>query len=133
MNAKKICFPRIIYLDVQQGCATYLAGLCFASVPMVASGATVDLAWDANTEPDLAGYKIYYGTASGNYSHNIDVGNVTEYTLTGLDDGVTYYLAATAYDADNNESAYSVELVHTHSVGHNYAATPGPCCWSRRL
>jgi hypothetical protein len=55
---------------------------------------TVDLAWDANTEPDLAGYKIHYGTASGDYSHSIDVGNVTQYTLAGLNDGVTYYLAA---------------------------------------
>ena len=60
---------------------------------MIASGATVGLAWDANTEPDLAGYKIYYGTASGDYSHSNDVGNVTEYTLTDLDEGVTYYLA----------------------------------------
>ena len=86
---------------------------------MVAYGATVDLTWDANTEPDLAGYKIYYGTASGNYSHSIDVGNTTQYTLTGLDEGVTYYIAATAYDVDNNESAYSVELVHTTGTLNN--------------
>ena len=57
--------------------------------PMVAFGATVDLAWDANTEPDLDGYKIYYGTASGTYSPPIDVGNTTQHTLTGLNDGVT--------------------------------------------
>ena len=25
----------------------------------------VALQWDANTEPDLAGYKVYYGTDSG--------------------------------------------------------------------
>ena len=81
--------------------------------PMVVHGATVTLAWDANTEADMAGYKIHYGTISHNYSHSIDVGNVTQYTLTDLGDGVTYYLAATAYDLDTNESAYSVELVHT--------------------
>jgi hypothetical protein len=80
---------------------------------MIAYGAAVDLAWDANTEPDLAGYKIHYGTASGDYSHTIDVGNITTYTLTGLEEGVTYYLAATAYDDDDNESDYSDELVHT--------------------
>ena len=91
---------------------------------MVAYGATVTLAWDANTEPDLAGYKIHYGTASHDYSHSIDVGNVTEYTLADLDDGVTYYLAATAYDDDNNESAYSEELVHTTANPNHNPATP---------
>ena len=101
--------------------------------PMVVHGATVTLAWDANTEDDLAGYKIHYGTASHSYSQNIDVGDVTEYTLEDLDDGVTYYLAATAYDVDKNESGYSEELVHTFSVGeptvgHNdYCRDAGPC------
>ncbi len=92
--------------------------------PMVAYGAAVSLAWDANTEPDLAGYKIYYGTASGDYSHSIDVGNVTQCALADLDDGVTYYLAATAYDVDSNESAYSVELVHTTGNPNSNPETP---------
>jgi hypothetical protein len=85
--------------------------------PFGAYGAELSLAWDANTEPDLAGYNIYYGTASGDYSHSIDVGNTTEYTVVDLDDGGTYYLAATAYDRDGNESGYSEELVHTCSNG----------------
>ena len=94
--------------------------------PMVAFGATVDLAWDANTEPDLDGYKIYYGTAPGNYAPPIDVGNTTQHTLTGLTDGVTYYLAATAYDLDGNESAYSAELVHTTAIAtHTITASAG--------
>ena len=94
--------------------------------PMVAYGATVTLAWDANTETDLDGYKIYYGkvsrTVSSNYSNSIDVGNTTQYTLTELEDDATYYLAATAYDQDENESVYSVELVHT-TGNPNYTST----------
>lgn len=82
-------------------------------MPLGIYGAELSLAWDANSEPDLAGYKIYYGIASGDYSHSIDVGNITEYTVVDLDDGGTYYLAATAYDRDGNESDYSEELVHT--------------------
>ncbi len=122
MNTKKICFPRIIGSMSRK--VSFLTLLAFSLLlsPMVAYGATVDLAWDANTESDLAGYKIYYGTASGNYSHSIDVGNVTQYTLTGLDDGITYYLAATAYDVDDNESAYSEELVHT-TINSNHIIT----------
>jgi len=70
----------------------------------------VTLAWDPNTEPDLAGYKIYYGASSGTYTANVDVGNVTTYTVTGLTPGVTYYFVATAHDNFGNESGYSNEV-----------------------
>ena len=86
-------------------------------IPVGTYAAEVSLAWDANSEADLAGYNIYYGTASGDYIHRIDVGPATEYTVVDLDDGGTYYFAATAYDRDGNESAYSAELVHTCSYG----------------
>ena len=66
--------------------------------------AQVTLTWDPNSEPDLAGYDIYYGTASGNYQWKTDVGNVTTYTLNGLNIGVTYYFAATAYNTQGLES-----------------------------
>jgi PKD repeat protein len=56
------------------------------------------LAWEANTEPTLGGYQLYYGQASGNYTANVDVGKQTSYTLTGLTDGKTYYFAAKAYN-----------------------------------
>ena len=69
----------------------------------------VTFAWDANTEPDLAGYKLHKGNSTGNYGTTINVGNVTTYTWIGIQDG-TYFFAATAYDDDDNESAYSDEL-----------------------
>jgi|GEM_PF-3383881 len=72
--------------------------------------AQVRLAWDANGEPDLAGYKLYYGTVSHSYGTPVNVGNVLDYTLTGLTQGQTYYLALTAYDSSNNESSYSIEV-----------------------
>ena len=37
----------------------------------------VTLAWDANTESDLAGYRVHYGTASGSYTTSVDVHKVT--------------------------------------------------------
>ncbi len=70
---------------------------------------TVTLSWDANTESDLAGYKVYYGTSSRNYTETIDVGNTTTYQITGLSEG-TYYFAVTAYDTSGNESDYSEEV-----------------------
>jgi hypothetical protein len=73
----------------------------------------VTLAWDPNTEPDLAGYKLYYGTLSRNYSEIIDVGNVTNYTAYKLNSGLTYYFAVTAYDPSGYESDYSNEVDKT--------------------
>ncbi len=69
----------------------------------------VTLEWDANTESNLAGYKLHWGTQAGSYSSSTDVGNVTVYTLT-LGNGAEYYIAATAYDTDNLESDYSNEV-----------------------
>jgi hypothetical protein len=70
----------------------------------------VKLAWDPNSESDLAGYRLYYGTASRTYGPSIDLGNVTKFTLAGLSPGQTYYFALTAYDLSNNESGFSAEV-----------------------
>jgi hypothetical protein len=69
------------------------------------------LEWDPNTETDLAGYKIYWGTASGSYPSSVDVGRKTSYTLTGLQGGKTYYITATAYNTGGLESGHSNEVV----------------------
>lgn len=76
-----------------------------------AHAAQVTLAWDPNTELDLAGYKIYYGFETGNYSYSIDVGDITNYTISGLEENRTIYLAATAYDVNGNESECSEQVV----------------------
>jgi fibronectin type 3 domain-containing protein len=77
---------------------------------------SVTLAWDANTESDLAGYKMYWGTASEIYNNSVDVGNQTSYTVIELIEGQTYYFAATAYDTSKNESGYSNEIFYTIPV-----------------
>src|SRR2546422_487134 len=89
--------------------ACVLTVLC-SLAPAVASAAQVTLAWDANTDPDLAGYKLYYGNSSGSYQSSVDVGSVTSYTLPGLLDGQIYYFAATAYNLSLAESGFSNEV-----------------------
>jgi fibronectin type 3 domain-containing protein len=81
--------------------------------PPWAIAAQVNLSWNANTEPDLAGYSIRYGTSSRSYTTKITVGKTTQYTVTGLSAGQTYYFAATAYDTSGNESGYSNEVRYT--------------------
>ena len=65
------------------------------------------LTWDPNAESDLAGYKVYVGTASGTYGAPVDVGKVTTFDVINLSKGQTYYFAVTAYDTSNNQSGYS--------------------------
>ncbi len=82
--------------------------------PTSTSSATssATLTWNANTEGDLAGYKVYRGTSSGTYGAPIATlqGNITSYVATGLEIGTTYYFAVTAYDTAGNESLYSNEV-----------------------
>lgn len=72
--------------------------------------ASVTLKWDANTEADLKGYKLYYGTIPRGYDTPYDVGNKTVFTVPDLQEGVKYYFAVTAYDVTGNESGYSNEV-----------------------
>ena len=78
--------------------------------PPASSSAT--LLWNANTEGDLAGYKVYRATSSGAYGAPIAtlVGNVTSYTAAGLQMGTTYFFVVTAYDNAGNESTLSNEV-----------------------
>lgn len=70
---------------------------------------TIKLRWDPVSDSDIYGYKIYYGYESAIYTYSADVGNVTTYTLTNLNDCITYYIAVTSYDFYRNESGYSNE------------------------
>lgn len=81
--------------------------LLFSKVGLAAQ---IKLAWDPNTESEVAGYRIYYGTSSKSYSGSVDVGNVTSYHLTGLNKGETYYISVTAYNTSGIESSYSGEV-----------------------
>ncbi|MFX0200361.1 MAG: CFI-box-CTERM domain-containing protein [Candidatus Hodarchaeota archaeon] len=74
------------------------------------AASSLTLAWSPNTEPDLAGYKVYYGTRSRDYDSSIDVSNVTQYTVTDLEPEPRYYFALTAYDFSGYESDFSAEV-----------------------
>jgi fibronectin type 3 domain-containing protein len=75
-----------------------------------ALAAHLDLAWDPNSEPDLGGYIVYYGTSPENYTKWIDVGKATSVRITGLPANKEYFVALTAYDVSGNESDLSSEV-----------------------
>lgn len=74
----------------------------------ISESTKVTLAWDAG-EQGVEGYRVYYGTSSGNYRYVKDAGNATGYTVSGLAEGVRYYFAVTAY-AGAEESDFSNEV-----------------------
>ncbi len=117
MLKKKIfaVFYVLLIVAILAGCSSGGSG----NVQISSSGKNVSLAWIApttNTDKsqitDLAGYKVYYGTASGNYSKILNVGNVLNYTVISLPPG-TYYFAITCYNSYGSESNYSNEVSTT--------------------
>ncbi len=81
--------------------------------PTAGNGQVV-LNWNANTETDLASYKVYRGTTSGNLSVITTVTQPsTSHTDTTVTNGTTYFYAITALDDSNNESPKSSEVSAT--------------------
>jgi hypothetical protein len=68
-----------------------------ASVAMAQS--TVTASWDRNTDSETAGYRLYYGTASGSYQWSVDAGNQTSAPVP-LSPGSLYYFTVRAYNAN---------------------------------
>jgi len=109
-------------MRVHQKVFGYLVTLFFLCVSFAVPAQAMDvtLAWDANTEPELSGYKLHYGTEAGGGSYKgtgaaegdspIDVGNVTTFTLHGLPDGTVHFFVVTAYSDKGTQSDYSNEV-----------------------
>lgn len=90
--------------------ALLTAALFWGLWPVAAMAGSLSFAWDPNSESDLAGYKVYIGTSSRKYSHVIDVGRVTAFTVSNLTEGETYFSAVTAYNIFTDESGFSNEV-----------------------
>jgi hypothetical protein len=79
----------------------------------------VTLSWNPVRGDTVQGYRVYYGTRSGEYlgtaasqgSSPIDVGSDTGLTIRGLENGRLYYFAVAAYDESMRSLLYSREVV----------------------
>ena len=104
----------------------FLVFFCFLTA---ASAADITLAWDPNSESDLAGYTVYYKTGSSGTPYDgagavqgssgitipleaLSDSDNPRFTLTGLPEETVYYLAVTAYNTQGIESGYSNEVSH---------------------
>lgn len=82
---------------------------------------SVALTWNPSTDPNTVGYRIYYGGASGDYTNVVDVGNATNVIVSGLNDGDTFYFAATTVTGCGDESAFSNEAMYVMPVSSTNA------------
>ena len=72
----------------------------------------VTLTWDENSDPELAGYKIFSRQEGQNYNYASPAWTGTEETCTidNLDEAIIYYFVARAYNTSGAESDDSNEL-----------------------
>jgi Carboxypeptidase regulatory-like domain/FG-GAP-like repeat/FlgD Ig-like domain len=88
------------------------------------------VSWEPNTEEDLTGYSIWFDTDEPGPPYEgqasvwgedspIEVGLLDSLFVGELEDGVTYYVALTAFDTQGNHSTYSEEFMVTADVIHD--------------
>ena len=103
-----------------------LTAASVAAVPLT-------LAWDRNTETDVVGYLVSYGTSPGVYTTTQDAGNNTTISIDGLTRGRTYYFIVRAVSdtggvsGPSNEVSYVVPM-YPQQEAVFYNATTGT--WS---
>lgn len=90
-----------------------------------AGSESIRLMWDANSEPDLAGYKVYWGYATQDYRfwQTLAATPANPEVTLRLVNG-SYFFAVTAYNDSGLESGYSNEVSAT--VDRPDATPPAP-------
>ena len=101
---------------------TAVAGATGTTGSVLASTSSVTVNWqqpttntDGSPLTGLASYKVYFGTASQQYTNSITIASPTELSsiVGSLEVGRTYYFAVTAITSAGVESAYSPEISAT--------------------
>ena len=104
------------------------------NVSVIAGQSRIWVSWQTNSEPDLAGYRVYYragaagppwdGTAAVEGSPSPVQVSGTNVLLRGLSLGTNYFVAVSAVDTTGNESPLSPS-----GVGHDCTSCPNSADW----
>ncbi len=68
---------------------------------------SVELSWDRNPEPDIAGYRVYRAAPGADFEKIAEVSQVPAYSDRAIEHGKLYRYTVTAFDKANNESGKS--------------------------
>jgi hypothetical protein len=80
---------------------------CLTAVPTATS---IELTWDRDTEPDLAGYRIYRAGPGGEFKKIGETAEAPSYGDRQVESGKKYRYAVSAFDKTGNESKPSLEI-----------------------
>ena len=84
----------------------------FPTLLGAAENNSVTLSWNANSESDVAGYRVHYGSTSAPFAQVAEVATNLA-LISNLTNGATYSFAVTAYNSAGAESAYSEPVLYT--------------------
>ena len=73
----------------------------------IAAANHIELVWDRNTEPDLAGYRVFRSVAGGAFEKIADVPEAPSYSDGKVESGKQYRYTVSAVDRAGNESQRS--------------------------
>ncbi|MGA2245992.1 MAG: fibronectin type III domain-containing protein [Verrucomicrobiota bacterium] len=83
----------------------------FSGIPGTAwANFAARLAWNASDDPNVASYKLYYGTVGDQFTNVVSEGTNTSAVISGLVAGTTYFFAAASLDRAGDESPFSDEV-----------------------
>jgi hypothetical protein len=103
-------FKKLHTPSIARSCSLLLLGLLLLT-SSVCNAFTIS--WDASLDPTVLGYRVHYGTSSGNYTMTVDAGKANSLRITDPPAGVTYYAVVTAYAFASIESLPSEEVSYT--------------------
>lgn len=122
-NKPRTPFARLLLNFLAAGLAAVVAA---AGQGLAAGNNSVSLAWDPNAEPDVAGYRLQYGTVAGVYPNAVDAGSATSVTVSGLNQGTTYHFSVVAYNTAGQASPASDPVSYTVPGTPNTAPAATP-------
>ncbi len=83
-----------------------------AGLRAIPATGSIELSWERNSEPDLAGYRVYRAAPGGTWERLAAV-DLPGFSDRGVEKGKTYRYAVSAVDRSGNESGRSAETAAT--------------------
>ena len=103
-----------------------VSAFCLITFTLSGAASAWTVAWKSSPETGVAGYRLTYGTQSGNPSVTIDTGMALSTSINGLESGETYYFTVKVLNGDGVQSDPSPELAFTVPVDPNGEPTEIP-------